>query len=97
MCLLYKFYRIIVPAFYIGLLNSLLLFIVSDLITSYILAFVFQVNHVVPLAKWPKVDKETGIVNWDWAKMQIATSMDYGHDSWLTTFCTGALNYQVST
>jgi len=32
----------------------------------------------------------------DWAEMQICTTLDYAHDSWLTTFFTGALNYQVT-
>ncbi len=42
-------YRIIIPAlFATSLSRAILLFIVSDLVTSYILAFVFQVNHVVP-------------------------------------------------
>ena len=31
----------------------------------------FQVNHVIPQAKWPKIDKETGVVNMDWAEMQV--------------------------
>jgi fatty acid desaturase len=89
-------YRIILPAYYVGISKSLLLFAVSDLTTSYILAFVFQVNHVVLQAIWPKVDKETGLVNMDWALMQIATTLDYAHGSWWTTFLTGALNYQVT-
>lgn len=89
------FYRILVPAYYIGLVSSVLLFLVSDLTTSYILAFVFQVNHVVPVAKWPTVDKATGRVNMDWAEMQLSTTLDYGHGSYWTTVLTGALNYQV--
>jgi len=88
-------YRILVPAYYIGLVNSLSLFIVADLVTSYILAFVFQVNHVVPVAKWPTVDKATGRVNMDWAELQLSTTLDYGHGSYWTTVLTGALNYQV--
>jgi len=90
-------YRIIVPAITMGSLSqALLLFALSDAVTSYILAFVFQVNHVVPQAKWPTVNKETGIANMDWAEMQLRTTLDYGHGSWWTTFLTGALNYQVT-
>jgi fatty acid desaturase len=93
----FVFYRIIVPAmFFMPLWQSISLFIWSDLVTSWILAFVFQVNHVVPHAKWPMVNKETGMVNMDWAEMQIMTTLDYAHDSWITTFLTGALNYQVT-
>eukprot|EP01119_Soliformovum_irregulare_P001521 TRINITY_DN11221_c0_g1_i1.p1 TRINITY_DN11221_c0_g1~~TRINITY_DN11221_c0_g1_i1.p1 ORF type:complete len:458 (+),score=100.47 TRINITY_DN11221_c0_g1_i1:78-1451(+) len=93
----FVFYRIIAPAIYfVPLWQSILLFVVSDLITSYILAFVFQVNHVIPQAKWPTVDPKTGFVDWDWAKMQIGTTLDYAHGDWMTTFLTGALNYQVT-
>jgi len=28
--------------------------------------------------------------------MQVCTTLDYAHDSWFTTFFTGALNYQVT-
>jgi len=30
----------------------------------------------------------------DWSKMQLATTQDYGHSSYMTYWCTGALNYQ---
>lgn len=43
----FVFYRIILPAYYFGVMKSLLLFVYSDVITSFVLAFVFQVNHVV--------------------------------------------------
>jgi len=92
----FVFYRIVLPCLIIPFWQSILLFVISDLITSYVLAFVFQVNHVIPSAKWPKVDKDTGKVDMDWAEMQIATTMDYGHGSKLTTFLTGGLNYQVT-
>jgi fatty acid desaturase len=93
--LFFLFYRIILPCFYISIEKSLLLFFISDFVTSYTLALVFQVNHVISLAKWPIIDKKTGKVNMDWAEMQLNTTVDYAHDSWFTTFFTGALNYQV--
>jgi len=87
-------YRIILPMYYIGVVNSLWLFLVSDLITGWLLSFVFQVNHVIPQAIWPEINKE-GNVDMDWAVVQLETTMDYAHDSYLTFFFTGALNYQV--
>jgi fatty acid desaturase len=87
-------YRLVLPAYYVGISNALWLFLVSDLITGWLLAFVFQVNHVIPQAKWPVINKE-GNVDMDWALVQIETTMDYAHDSPITTFLTGALNYQV--
>jgi fatty acid desaturase len=31
----------------------------------------------------------------DWAEMQVRTSLDYAHDSWITTILSGGLNFQV--
>jgi len=92
--LFWLFYRIILPSYYIGVVNSLWLFLISDLITGWLLAFVFQVNHVIPQAIWPEINKE-GNIEMDWAVVQIQTTMDYAHDSYLTFFLTGALNYQI--
>jgi len=100
--LFFLVYRVFLPIAYLWGINSslwwrpLVLLAVSDSITSYMLAFVFQVNHVIGVAKWPTVDTKTGLVDMDWAKMQVETTIDYAHDSWLTTFATGALNYQVT-
>ena len=66
-------YKLILPCLYfdIPLLNLLAIIFVSDLVVSWYLAFVFQVNHVVSPAVWPKVDKETGVVQMDWAELQV--------------------------
>jgi len=90
------FYRIILPCFYVSIWKVLFHFLITDLAMGYTLALVFQVNHVMPQATWPKVDKETGYVNMDWAEMQVRTTVDYGHGSYWTTFFSGGLNYQVT-
>jgi fatty acid desaturase len=94
--LFFLIYRIVVPASIIGWAPSLLLFFFEDLVTSWILALVFQVNHVIELAVWPVVDKNTNTMNMDWAEMQLRTTLDYAHHSPLTAFLTGHLNYQVT-
>ena len=35
------------------------------------------------------------MIDMDWAKLQVMTTIDYAHGSWLTTFLSGALNHQV--
>lgn len=88
-------YRIIIPSFYLPLGHVFALVMASDLVASYYLALMFQVNHVVAPAIWPKVNKKTGMIDMDWAKLQVMTTIDYAHGSWLTTFLSGALNHQV--
>lgn len=89
-------YRYLAPL-YCGqpLWRVLLLTTLSDLVGSAYLAFLFQCNHVVLDAEFPKANA-AGEVTGDWGKMQIATTQDYAHDSYWTYFLTGALNYQVT-
>ncbi|KAI8917733.1 delta-5 desaturase [Powellomyces hirtus] len=89
-------HRIVLPAlFCVSLRRTLWLFFWADVATSLTLALVFQANHVVEHVAWPHPDKDTNIVPVDWMEMQIETAQDYGHDHFLTTKFTGALNYQV--
>ena len=48
-------YRFFVPWYLIGFWNTMLFMVVSDMFVSYILALVFQVNHVVDECEWPEV------------------------------------------
>ncbi|KAH8689358.1 fatty acid desaturase-domain-containing protein, partial [Talaromyces proteolyticus] len=69
-------------------------FLFSEIMLSWIAAFVFESNHVVGDVLWVQPPKE-GNFTIDWVQMQIETAQDYGHGSWITTFLTGSLNYQV--
>eukprot|EP01084_Bolivina_argentea_P250604 419957_1 len=92
---------IIVPIFYWN--NSFFfefvpLFLIMELTTGYFLTFNFQVSHVSTCVDWPETEKDekTGklIVDGEWAKLQVETCVDYGHDSILCRFWSGSLNYQ---
>ncbi|CAG8489278.1 9106_t:CDS:2 [Funneliformis mosseae] len=87
-------FRIIIPLILIPAWKSALLFVITDLVTSYWLAITFQANHVVEEVEWPLPD-EKGLIQTDWAEMQIVTTQDYAHDSYFWTTIVGALNYQA--
>jgi fatty acid desaturase/predicted heme/steroid binding protein len=90
-------YRVLLPWLSgMPLWRVLLLVTLSDFVGSVYLAFLFQCNHVAEGAAFPLADATTRNVDQDWAKMQLATTQDYGHRSYLTYFMTGALNYQVT-
>lgn len=87
-------YRFILPSFFLPWWQIIVLFLISDAMTSYWLAILFQANHVANGVKWPKaVD---GKVDMDWAEMQVVTTQDYAHGSWFWTTFSGGLNYQVT-
>jgi len=79
-------------------LEFLPLFVAEELATGYYLTFNFQVSHVTTGMEWPVPgkDSKTGelMIQAEWAKSQIETSMDYAHDSMLMTYLSGSLNYQ---
>jgi fatty acid desaturase len=90
-------YRVLLPAYCgMALWRVLLCVTLSDLLGSAYLAFLFQCNHVAVGVEYPVADDKTHNVEQDWAKMQLATTQDYGHNSYMTYFMTGALNYQVT-
>jgi len=88
--LFFLLYRYIIPGYFIGYINAIILAQVADIITSTYLANIVQVNHVVD--ELPSV-KATDVV--DWAEQQVNTTLDYGHHSPLSAFLSGGLNYQV--
>jgi len=93
----FVFYRVLVPLFIFGFSPStvLLNFIVIELITGYWLAFNFQVSHVSTSAIFPCDAKYESKLSQEWAVIQVLTSVDYGHNSFIQTFLSGALNYQT--
>ncbi|KAJ3715893.1 delta5 fatty acid desaturase [Lentinula guzmanii] len=88
--------RIFLPLFWgVPLSRVISAFFVADFTLSIILALIFQATHVVDIAAFPQVNSETGNIDVDWARLQVETAQDYGHDQPLTTFFSGSLNYQV--
>lgn len=88
-------WRIVVPLFVfkIGVVEFLTLFVISEFITGYYLAFNFQVSHVSPAVDFPEIKSEG--FNEEWAIEQVKTTVDYGHGSFVLAFLCGALNYQT--
>lgn len=86
-------WRIVVPlyVFKVDSLTFWTTFFIAEFMTGYYLAFNFQVSHVSPAAVWPDITVQ---LSDEWAINQMHTSIDYGHGSSLTTFLSGALNYQ---
>ncbi|KAE9380865.1 delta-5 desaturase [Stipitochalara longipes BDJ] len=87
--------RIVIPRyfFHFSLLRIFLIYTCSNSFWSLYLLLVFQASHVNDEVAWPQPDENNQME--DWAKLQVESSMDFAHGSWLTTFMTGSLNYQA--
>lgn len=55
-----------------------------------------QVSHISTSCEYHCDDQVSQCIPEEWAVSQIKSSVDYAHGSWLTTFMSGALNYQVT-
>ena len=78
-----------------SLARLLALWAIADAVTGWMLAFMFQVAHVVDDVSYPARDPATGRVPLGWAAGQVATTADFCHGSWFWTHVSGGLNYQV--
>jgi fatty acid desaturase len=96
--ILFIIMRMIVPLFFMTPERLTLLFFVSELTCGFYLAFVFQVSHIahgLDFYSSPLQPNPAAVINEDWAELQVRTTQDYAHGSRITSYLTGALNYQV--
>jgi len=93
----YLLFRIAIPLYFFPVtwIEFFAIYFVIEFTTGYYLAFNFQVSHISTAAHFPLNDKyTTGKIDLEWAVSQVITSVDYSHGNKLTSFLSGALNYQ---
>lgn len=72
----------------------LFLGLTAQLVTGWMLAFMFQVNHVTEDVVFFKGD-DAGRISRGWAMSQVEGTSDFSHDSWLWLHISGGLNFQA--
>mmetsp|Transcript_38283 Transcript_38283/g.94972 ORF Transcript_38283/g.94972 Transcript_38283/m.94972 type:complete len:488 (+) Transcript_38283:257-1720(+) len=94
---LWAFYYLYLPAKYSVHSGARIaaLVAVTEVITGWLLAFMFQVAHVVGDVRFFKLSAE-GKLNLGWGESQLYSSADFAHGSWFWTHFSGGLNYQVA-
>lgn len=69
-------------------------FVIMQLLTGLYIALVFQAAHVVPVAAYPKPNKEGNMDN-NWMVHQLQTTANFATNSKLFSWFAGGLNFQV--
>lgn len=91
----YFLITIVLPLSVMPLGYFLLGFIFLHLTLSLILAAIFQLAHVTALCTFPEPDRDSGMMNSDWAVHQMYTTANFStNNKWLTWF-SGGLNFQA--
>jgi linoleoyl-CoA desaturase len=93
--LAYIFAFIVLPIFNLGLIETLIGYIVMCFVCGLAIGVVFQLAHVVSLAEFPNLNNETGKMDNDWAVHQVMTTANFATKNKLVTWFTGGLNFQV--
>ncbi|EFC50633.1 predicted protein [Naegleria gruberi] len=88
-----------------NVMETVLTFIATEIVAGVMFGFLSQINHISEKCAWPSnainemVDNSNegngGNDDLDWAAIQVTTCIDYCHDSYLWTYLSGFLNYQV--
>lgn len=93
--LLYIGVFIVVPIFYVGLVQTIIGFLCMAMVTGLIIAVVFQLAHVVGTVDFVAKAIPVTSIEADWATHQIRTTANFGTNSKLLAWCLGGLNFQV--
>lgn len=70
-------------------------FFAASFAQGVLLSVVFQLAHCVEHADFPLPDAATNRIENAWAVHQVETTVDFARNSWLATYFTGGLNFQI--
>jgi linoleoyl-CoA desaturase len=85
----------IFPAFYVGLVPTIVGYLVMSMAAGLMLAIVFQLAHVEEGAEFISPDSELFKVEHNWAVHQIATTCNFATKNEILSWLLGGLNFQV--
>lgn len=101
----WSFYRLVMPYAILEVVSAVQLVwlvVVTEFASGYWMAFNLQVSHATEdvdflFSDVAKAEKEgcAAFIDDEWAHSQVKTTVDYAHDSWMTTYffwCTESSN-----
>ena len=97
-------YRLVLPYPFVPLSSLLLLNLAAEMAGGLWLGPITQLNHINAdaFSNSPTAEKSSDrlkkdqTIKWNWAELQVASTVDYATESWFWTVFTGALNHQVA-
>ncbi|MCW3083868.1 MAG: fatty acid desaturase [Bacteroidetes bacterium] len=93
--LLYIAAFIVLPLFTVGILETIIGYLIIAFVTGFIIAIVFQLAHIVEDASFETPTSTNHKVESEWAVHQIQTTANFATKSKIVSWFTGGLNFQV--
>jgi linoleoyl-CoA desaturase len=92
---LYVFFFIVFPFFFVGVVATLIGYLVMAFTAGIVIAIVFQLAHIVEDAHFVNPEGDTMKIETEWAKHQINTTVNFATKSKSMSWLLGGLNFQV--
>lgn len=93
--LLYILAFLIIPIFKVGLLDTIIGYLVIAFVCGLIIAVVFQLAHIIEDTHFPASSQVSTQIEQEWAVHQIMTTANFSTKSKIVSWFTGGLNYQI--
>jgi linoleoyl-CoA desaturase len=79
----------------VGLVPTILGFLIFSLVAGFILSIVFQLAHTVEHTQFPVPQEGSGKLEDEWAIHQLKTTANFAPKNKLISWLVGGLNYQI--
>lgn len=93
--LFYVGMAIVLPMFFVGVLQTIVGYSIIAFVCGLIIAVVFQLAHIVEDATFSTPDKDVYKIEEEWAVHQVKTTANFATKSKIVSWFTGGLNFQV--
>jgi linoleoyl-CoA desaturase len=93
--LFYVGMAIVLPMFFVGVVQTIVGYSIIAFVCGLIIAVVFQLAHIVEDASFSTPDKAVYKIEEEWAVHQVKTTANFATKSKLVSWFTGGLNFQV--
>src|SRR6266498_1904342 len=86
---------ILLPMLVVGVVPTIVGFIICAVVAGFILSIVFQLAHTVEHTAFPVADEGTGKIEDEWAIHQLKTTANFATRNRIISWFVGGLNFQI--
>ncbi len=91
----YLIMYMVIPIYILGFTKWAIGFLITSMVTGFVISMVFQLAHTVEETEFPEIDANTHHIENEWALHQINTTANFATNSKLISWLVGGLNFQV--
>jgi len=86
---------VLIPIYTVGLVETIVGFLIFSIVTGFVISIVFQLAHTVEHTQFPMPNETTGKLEDEWAVHQLKTTANFAPHNKLISWFVGGLNYQI--